>query len=271
LEAKMIKTAAIKSMEGAFSVAGKNVVVTGGATGIGYGIAAAFAQSAANVAILDIRDDREAAAADMRGCGVRSEAFECDISDIASVKAAVSAVYGFFDHVDVLVNNAGVGATTEFLADRDMGEWHRVIGINLQGAANMIHTVAPRMKAAGLGGEIISISSVGGQRILNLQNGHHTPSYSVAKAGIDHFTRYLAADLGAFGIRVNAIAPGPTHSNLDAELPPAAIASVEKDLPTHRFGEPIEIGALCVFLSSPAACQITGCVYAHDGGQLCVS
>ncbi|MDR1572218.1 MAG: SDR family oxidoreductase [Clostridiales Family XIII bacterium] len=267
----MIKTAAIKSMEGAFSVAGKNVVVTGGATGIGYGIAAAFAQSAANVAILDIRDDREAAAADMRGCGVRSEAFECDISDIASVKAAVSAVYGFFDHVDVLVNNAGVGATTEFLADRDMGEWHRVIGINLQGAANMIHTVAPRMKAAGLGGEIISISSVGGQRILNLQNGHHTPSYSVAKAGIDHFTRYLAADLGAFGIRVNAIAPGPTHSNLDAELPPAAIASVEKDLPTHRFGEPIEIGALCVFLSSPAACQITGCVYAHDGGQLCVS
>jgi NAD(P)-dependent dehydrogenase (short-subunit alcohol dehydrogenase family) len=266
----MIKTTPIKSMEGAFSVAGKNVVVTGGATGIGYGIATAFAQSAANVAILDIRNGREAAA-DMRGYGVKSEAFDCDISDIENVKAAVDAVYEFFDRVDVLVNNAGVGTTTEFLADKEMREWYRVIGINLHGAANMIHTMAPRMKDAGFGGEIISISSVGGQRILNLQKGHHTPPYSVAKAGIDHFTKYLAADLGEFGIRVNAIAPGPTHSNLDADLPPVVIADIEKDLPMHRFGEPIEIGALCVFLSSPAACQITGCVYAHDGGQLCVS
>ena len=77
--------------------------------------------------------------------------------------------------------------------------------------------------------------------------------------------------LGDYGIRVNCVAPGPTHSDLDKDLPPSAFEMIERDLPAHRFGEPIEIGALCVFLASAAGCQITGCVYAHDGGLLCVT
>ena len=268
----MIKTPPITSMKDAFSVAGKNVVVTGGNTGIGYGIATAFAQSGANVAILcrNVESGKKAAL-EMRAYGVKSEAFQCDISNVESVNQAVDAVYKFFDHVDVLVNNAGVASTTEFLADKDLSEWHRVINTNLHGIANMIHTIAPKMKGAGKGGEIINISSVGGQRVSNTVSGHHNPPYNVAKAGVDIFTRYLAIDLGDYGIRVNAIAPGMTHSNLDSDLPAAVRASAETDLPTHRFGEPIEIGALCVFLASPAACQITGCVYNHDGGLMCIS
>jgi NAD(P)-dependent dehydrogenase (short-subunit alcohol dehydrogenase family) len=77
--------------------------------------------------------------------------------------------------------------------------------------------------------------------------------------------------LGDYGIRVNSIAPGPVHSDLDKDLPPSFIETIEKDLPTHRFGEPIEVGAFCVYLSSPAGSQITGCVYAFDGGLLCVT
>jgi NAD(P)-dependent dehydrogenase (short-subunit alcohol dehydrogenase family) len=125
------------------------------------------------------------------------------------------------------------------------------------------------MRDRGLGGCIINISSVGGQRVSNSRE-HHLAPYNAAKAGLDIFSKYLAIILGDDGIRVNVIAPGPTHSDLDKDLPPSAIESVEKDLPTHRFGEPIEIGAFCVFLSSPAGRQMTGGVYAHDGGLLCV-
>ncbi len=82
--------------------------------------------------------------------------------------------------------------------------------------------------------------------------------------------KYLAVVLGDDGIRVNSIAPGPTHSDLDKHLPPSAFEMIEKDLPAHRFGEPIEIGAFCVFLASNAGCHITGCVLPHDGGLLCV-
>ena len=99
----------------------------------------------------------------------------------------------------------------------------------------------------------------------------HNAPYSAAKAGLDIFSKYLAVILGDDGIRVNVIAPGPTHSDLDKELPASTIEMIETDLPTHRFGEPIEIGALCVFLASPAGNQITGCVYPHDGGLLCIT
>jgi len=266
----MIKTPPTKNMEGAFSVAGKNVVVTGGNTGIGYGIATAFAQSGANVAILCRSiESGEKAAADMRGYGVKSEFFKCDIADPASVEATADEVCKFFGHVDVLINNAGIGSTTEFLADKNLSEWHRIIDTNLHGVANMVHAFAPKMRDAGLGGEIINISSVGGQRVSNQVQGHHNPPYHAAKAGVDIFTKYLAIDLGDYGIRVNCVAPGMTHSNLDKDLPEAYKETAVRTLPTHRFGEPIEIGALCVFLSSPAAVQITGCIHAHDGGAMC--
>lgn len=266
----MIKTPPIPNMTGAFSVAGKNVVVTGGNRGIGLGIATAFAQSGANVVILCRNAaSGEAAAAEFKQYGGKYACFACDISDIESVKAAAEQVFTFFDHVDVLVNNAGVASTTEFLSDENMSEWHRVINTNLHGVANVVHTIAPKMRDAGKGGSIINISSVGGQRVSNAKN-HHNPPYNVAKAGLDMFTRYLAIDLGDYGIRVNAIAPGPTHSDLDKQLPPEMFETVEKNMPTHRFGEPIEIGALAVFLASPAGCQLTGTVMLHDGGLFCI-
>ncbi|MDR0838962.1 MAG: SDR family oxidoreductase, partial [Oscillospiraceae bacterium] len=122
----------------------------------------------------------------------------------------------------------------------------------------------------GLGGSIINISSVGGQRVSNSRDHENSP-YNASKAAIDIFTRYLAVVLGDFGIRVNGIAPGPTHSDLDADLPPSAIAMIEHDMPTHRFGEPIEIGAMCVYLASAAGRQVTGVILPHDGGLLCVT
>jgi len=261
-------TAPITNMEGAFSVKGFNVVVTGGNRGIGLGITNAFAQSGANVAILCRNQKAGQEVADgLKQYGGRYTCIACDISDIASVKAAEKAVFEFFDHVDVLVNNAGVATNKFFLDDTDMEEWHRVINTNLHGVANMVHTFAPHMRDYGKGGSIINISSIGGQHIGDARSHPNAP-YFTSKAALDMFTKYLAIELGDLGIRVNCVSPGPTHSDLDADLPPSALREIAEDMPLHRFGEGIEIGAYCVFLASHAGCHITGSICNHDGGML---
>ncbi len=266
----MFKSKPITNMTNAFNVSGKNVVVTGGNRGIGKGISVAFAQSGANVAILCRNHESGLKALkELEQYGGRYTCIACDVSDIENVKAAAKEVFAFFDQVDIMVNNAGVATTTPFLSDEGLDEWHRVINTNLHGVANMVHEIAPAMRDKGVGGSIINISSVGGQRV-SASREHDNAPYNTAKAGLDIFSKYLAVILGDYGIRVNCIAPGPTHSDLDKDLPPSAFETIEKALPAHRFGEPIEIGALCVFLASPAGRQITGCVYAHDGGLLCV-
>ncbi len=267
----IIKSEPIKSMEGAFSVAGKNVVVTGGNRGIGNGIATAFAQSGANVAILCRNYESGCKAAkELEQYGTRVTCVQVDISDIESVKKAKEEVFKFFDHVDVLCNNAGVATTVPFLKDENMSEWYRVLNTDLNGVANMVHEFAPEMVKAGLGGCIINTSSVGGQRVGGSKE-HANPPYNTAKAGLDHFTRYLSIELGDAGIRCNCIAPGPFHSDLDADLPQSFLEMVDRDMPAHRFGMPIELGALCVYLASPAAAMITGTVIVADGGLMCAN
>ncbi len=262
-------TPPITSMTDAFSVKGKNVVVTGGNRGIGLGISTAFAQSGANVVILCRSVEKGAQAAEnFIQYGGRYTCIKCDIADSKSVAAAVENIYSFFENVDVLVNNAGVATNIEFLKDKDMSEWHRVIDTNLHGVANLIYAIAPKMRDAGLGGRIINISSIGAQNIGDALSHPNAP-YHASKAALDHFTRYLAVELGEYGIRVNSIEPGPFHSDLDKDLPEEAHEFIRRETPCHRFGEPIEIGAYCVFLSSPAGSHITGSICVHDGGLLC--
>ena len=267
----IIKTTPIADMKKAYDVQGKNVVVTGGNRGIGRGITQAFAESGANVAILcrNIESGKKAAA-ELEKFGGRYTAVQCDTSDYESVKAAAAEVFKFFDNVDVLVNNAGVATTTPFLSENGLNEWHRIINTNLHGPANLIFEIAPKMAEAGRGGTIINITSVGGQRVSGSKEHHNAP-YNASKAGMDIFSRYLAIVLGDYGIRVNSIAPGPIHSDLDKDLPPSFIEVIERELPSHRFGEPIEIGALCVYMSSSAGAMVTGVNWALDGGLLCVN
>ena len=259
-------TTPIRDMTNAFSVKGLSVIVTGGNRGIGLGISAAFAQSGANVVILcRNKESGDKAAEGLKQYGVESCCIACDTSSFDSVKAAVKEVYKVFDAVGVLVNNAGVSTVTEFLKDKDLKEWHRVINTNLNGPAHMIYEVVPHMIEAGKGGSIINISSLGGQSPSGSR--HHPKSvYHASKAALDMFTKSMAIELGDYGIRVNGVAPGPTHSDLDKDLPPEAFKHIEMSMPMHRFGEPIEIGALCVFLSSEAGNHITGTVCLHDGG-----
>lgn len=265
----IIKHAPLQSMENAFSVKGKNVVVTGGNRGIGKGIATAFAQCGANVLILcRNKESGDKTAAELEQYGTRVGCIRCDISDLESVRAAEKAVFEFFDTLDVLINNAGVATNQFFLTPTGLDEWHRVLNTDLNGVVNMVYCFAPHMVEAGKGGCIINTSSVGGQRVGGVKEHPNAP-YHAAKAGLDHFTRYLACELGDAGIRVNAIAPGPIHSDLDADLPDSFKAMVDRDMPMHRFGEPIEIGSYAVFLASDAAKFVTGTINVVDGGLMC--
>ncbi len=256
----------IQSMTDAFSVKGLNVVITGGNRGIGAGIATAYAQSGANVVIVcRNKKNGDAKAKELEQYGGRFTCVACDVTDNEQVKAAADEIYRFCDHVDVLINNAGTDSPVQFLAPDGLSEFWRLIDADLIGPANMIHALAPKMCQAGLGGSIINISStaaftVGSARTMG------GSGYCTGKAGLDTFTRHLAIVLGDYGIRVNGINPGPTHSGLDENLPADFKDMVDNMLPAHRFGEPIEIGALCLFLSSPAGSQIRGINCKHDGG-----
>ncbi|MCF0121147.1 MAG: SDR family oxidoreductase, partial [Oscillospiraceae bacterium] len=224
----------------------------------------------ANVVILCRNlESGKKAVEELKPLGGRYEAFKCDISDNDQVNAAAAQVYEFFDHVDVLVNNAGVATTTPFLSEKGLEEWHRVINTDLHGPANVIYAIAPKMVEANKGGSIINITSVGSIRVSGCKEHPNAP-YNVAKAGVDIFTKYLAVVLGDNGIRVNSIQPGPIHSDLDADLPEAFKEHISAELPGHRFGEPIEIGAFCVYLASPAGNHIRGVNVAFDGGLTCV-
>ena len=168
-----------------------------------------------------------------------------------------------------LVNNAGIDGKHGVFDDARLEEFKRVMNVNLDGVAAMIQVFGQWMMDEGRGGEIINISSIGGQAIGD-PRAHPMPSYNASKAALDHLTRHLSIVMGDYGIRVNAIAPGPTHSDLDAGLPPSITQFIDETMPMHRFGEPLEVGALAVFLASPAAAQITGVVANHDGGTMCV-
>jgi NAD(P)-dependent dehydrogenase (short-subunit alcohol dehydrogenase family) len=192
------------------------------------------------------------------------------VGDRESVKAAAIEVFKEFAQIDVLINNAGTSGVSEFLDDEDLAHWHRVMNVNLNGPAYVIHEFVPSMVKAGKGGSVINISSTGGQALGGAKT-HPMASYHASKAALDMFTKNMAIEFGDYGIRVNAIAPGPTHSDLDRDLPPDAFEKFEKLMPMHRFAEPIEIGALCVFLSSRAGNHITGTVLVHDGGLLLIA
>lgn len=258
---------AISNMSGAFSLKGKNAVITGGNRGLGFGIATAFAQSGANVAIL-CRDAVKAAEAlaELAQYGGKYESFSCDVTSIASVRKAVAEVCASFGGIDILVNNSGVSCTKALLdMDEELSDWYRVVNTDLNGTVHMTYEVAKRMRDAGKGGCIVNVTSNAG---FMVNKGQPMSPYSSAKAAANHFTHCMAVELAPYDIRVNAIAPGFTNSELSKHIPRDNFVKIIDQTPARRFGEPIEIGALAVYLSSPAAAQVTGTVQLIDGGYM---
>ncbi|TAJ42434.1 MAG: SDR family oxidoreductase [Reyranella sp.] len=238
----------------------KVALVAGAARGIGLAAATRFLADGWHVAMLDILGDTLRATVDALDRTEATLALEADVSDPESVQAAVEQVRRQFGRIDALVNNAGI-AVFKPLLDVTLEEWQRVLAVNLTGPFLMTQAVAPIMRDQG-SGAIVNITSISGLRASTLR-----VAYGTSKAGLAHLTRQQAAELGEYGIRVNAVAPGPVDTAMaKAVHTPAIRADYHDHIPLNRYGLERELANAICFLCGDQAEYITGQVLAVDGG-----
>ena len=245
-------------------LSGQVALVTGGSRGIGRGIALEMAREGADV-VVNFRKDRAAAertAADVRALGRRAAIAEADVGDYAAVERMVETAVRELGAIDVLVINSGVASRPSPIATMDVKEWHRVIGVDLNGAFYTARAGVPKLLERKRGC-VIFISSVGAD--------HCSPfgaPYYAAKAGVNALTKVLARELAPEKIRVNAIAPGWVSSDMGERMGKAlGEETMLAGIPLRRAGTPEEIGKLAVYLASSDAAWITGQIYRIDGGS----
>jgi len=241
---------------------GRNVLVTGGASGIGRAICLHLARDGADVAVLDLDVAAARRVADeVAGMGRRGVAVEADVASASAVGAAVERVHGGLGPVHVLVNDAGIANLAPLRAMSEE-QWDRMIAVHLKGAFNCTRAVLDDMEKAGWG-RIVNISSVAG-----LRGGPQLVHYSAAKAGLIGFTKALAVEVGSLGITVNAIAPGLIDTPMLARSgwPQQLTQVIVAQSPIQRIGTPEDIAAACVYLVSEGASFVTGQVLSPNGG-----
>lgn len=242
-------------------------IVTGGAQGIGRGIAEELLERGTSVAIADVdAEGAEATSEELNDqYGADALAVECDVTDGAGVDRAVETTAGELGDVGILVNNAGVAelARTWELPE---AEWDRAVDVCLKGTFLRTKAVINHMLDRDRGGAIVNVSSL---NYTAATDG--LPHYSAAKAGVSQFTEVVAGEAGRRGIRVNAVAPGSTRTPLTEEngLLEGRIGEefLDRTVLERRFGEPEDVARVVAFLASDYARWVTGETICVDGGQ----
>jgi 3-oxoacyl-[acyl-carrier protein] reductase len=243
---------------------GKNAIVTGGSQGIGAAIAQELAREGANVCLTYRKHEEEAqkVAEKIRGLGRKALAVKCDIASFTDATDTVQAAVKAFGSLQILVNNAGMnwdGVSWKMTEE----QWDRVIEVNLKGYFNFIRHTAPIFKEQKYG-KIINITSING-----LRGKFGQMNYSASKAGIVGLTKALAKELGAFGVNVNAVAPGLIETAMlrESEVRDKIIDMAMAEIVLKRVGQPEDLAYVVSFLASDKARHITGEVIKVDGGQ----
>lgn len=256
-------------MKNYFDLSGKVAVVTGASAGLGLQMAKALANQGANLVLLARRMSllEENAEAIRKEFGVEVLPVECDITDTAKVKAAVSATIAKFGHVDILINNAGTGAVAnaEDITDE---QFDKELAIDLAGTFKCAREFGKEMIKAGYG-RIINIASMYGL-VGNMIAG--SSPYHAAKGGVVNLTRALAAEWGKHGITVNSICPGYFYTDLTtATLDSDFFQKLAKaNIPIGRYGKAGELDSCAIFLASEASSYVNGQNIAVDGGYTCI-
>lgn len=245
---------------------GKTVIVTGGGGAIGRAICLRMAEEGCKVAVFDLdAEAAEATAKLVQDAGSEAHAAICDISDRAAVEKAVAETEAALGPIGILVNNAGWDRFMNFL-DTDEELQDRVMAINLKGPINMHHVVLKGMAERG-SGAVVNIASDAGR-----VGSSGEAVYSACKGGIIAFTKTMAREMARGGVRLNAIAPGPTDTPLlrsfvgESEAGQKVYEGLKRAIPMKRLGEPEDIPGAVAFLASDEAGYITGQIISISGG-----
>ena len=240
---------------------GKVAVVTGGTRGIGLAIVKAFLEEGASVALFGSRQETvDKALMDIKAQNADAPVIGLapDLGNYAEIEKAMQEVKAKFGKIDILANNAGVSAR-EPIYDYDPAAFDKVINLNVNSVFYCTKAVAPIMKEQG-GGSVINTSSM-----VSLYGQPSGCSYPASKFAVNGLTKSLARELGKDNIRVNAVLPGVTRTDMVAALPEAMVARIAATIPLGRVGEPEEVANAFVFLASDKASYITGALLSVDG------
>jgi 3-oxoacyl-[acyl-carrier protein] reductase len=248
------------------SMMDKVVLVTGGAAGIGKATAQRFSEEGAQVVICDVNEGLGQETVKL--LGEQAAFYKVNVIDRAEVQAWVEAVLSKYGRINVLVNNAGIlrdGQLIKFKAGQLTGQmaeadFDQVISVNLKGVFNCTQAVAPVMAKQG-SGVILNATSV-----VGLDGNFGQTNYVAAKSGVIGMTKVWSRELGRFGIRVNAVAPGFISTDMIAGMPEKILEGLRARIPLGRMGEPRDIANAYLFLASEEASFITGATLRVDGG-----
>lgn len=244
-----------------FDFQNKNVVVTGGARGIGLEITRSFLKAGAVVSVWDFSvESIGSAKSELESYGVKIQFQQVDVSKPSSVEAAALALP--FD-VDVLINNAGL-ARDKSLAKMTTEDFDAVIATNLGGVYHVTKSLLPKFSSTSKNKRIISISS-----IVALYGNFGQTNYVAAKAGVIGMTKTWSRELARKGFTSNAIAPGFIETAMVEAVPANVLVEMKEKIPAGRLGQAHDIASACLFLASDEASYITGTVLSVDGGLVC--
>jgi 3-oxoacyl-[acyl-carrier protein] reductase len=246
-------------------LAGKIAIVTGSSSGIGRGVAFAFAEEGAAVVVNyptpAQADDARGVCEAITGRGGRAVAIQGDVSRVEDVEAIVEGCLSTYGRIDILVNNAGIAAAAS-VESIPIEQWDRVIGIHLRGTFLMTRRVLPLLYAQASGRIINTASQLAYKGAVGFAH------YTAAKGAIISFTRTVALEAGARGVTINCVAPGATNTPILADVPPDLLEQIRRGIPLGRIAEVSDIVPSYVFLASEDGRHYQGQCISPNGGDV---
>lgn len=238
---------------------GNVAIITGGTRGIGFEIVRLFSENKAKVILFGSKEESVSKALEkLNKLNIECDGYYPNLNDFNEIEKIIKDIYDKYGHIDILVNNAGISANKK-IDDTTSLEFESIMDLNVNAIFNMSKAVVPYMKEKKEG-VILNTSSM-----VSLYGQPSGVGYPASKFAVNGLTKSLARELGPFNIRVNAVAPGITNTDMVASLPKEMIEPLIKTIPLGRIGEAKDVANAFLFLASPMASYITGTILSVDG------